>query len=171
MEQFVGEIRMFGGNYAPLGWAFCNGQLLSIAENDVLFALIGTTYGGDGQTTFALPDLRGRVPIHMGQNPATGTTFNQGQAGGSETVTLTVAQLAAHTHPVQAVTTEGNQSSPANGLWAATVLNPFSEQNPATAMAPNAVSPSGGGQPHDNVMPFQCINFIIATEGMWPSQN
>lgn len=172
MDQYLGEIRMFAGNFAPVGWALCNGSLLSIAQYDALFALIGTTYGGNGQTTFALPDLRGRIPIHMGQNPSTGTTYNLGQAGGVETVTLTSQQMPAHTHQVYATTADGTQSSPANGLWAKSALNEYSTATaPVTAMAANAVVPVGGNQPHDNIMPYQCINFIIATEGLWPPQN
>lgn len=171
MDQYVGEIRMFGGNFAPLGWAFCNGQLLSIAENDLLFMLLGTTYGGDGQTTFAVPDLRGRVPIHMGQNPTTGTSYPLGQMAGTETVTLTSQQMPAHTHAVNAVSTDGTEPNPSNALWATSNLYEFSEQGIATTpMLTTAVSAVGGSQPHDNIMPFQCVNFIIALEGLFPHQ-
>lgn len=171
MDPYIGEIRMFAGNFAPVGWAFCQGQILSISEYDALFALLGTTYGGDGQTTFALPDLRGRIPLHAGQNPATGSTYALGQMSGTETVTLTAQQIPAHTHTVQAVAGTGDQASPANGLWATSSLNEYSNQGANAAMAANAVFAAGGSQPHDNMMPYQCINFIIATEGLWPPQN
>src|SRR5213594_2082162 len=119
-QPYVGEIRMFAGNFAPAGWMFCEGQLLPISENETLFTLIGTTYGGDGQSTFALPDLRGRVPLHMGQSPSTGTTYTIGENGGTESVTLTTNQLALHTHPARCSSGGGSPSSdPANGTWAA----------------------------------------------------
>jgi microcystin-dependent protein len=172
MDQYVGEIRMFGGSFAPVGWAMCDGSLLPISQFDALFALIGTTYGGDGQTTFAVPDLRGRVPIHQGQNPTTGTTFTLGQKAGVETVTLTSQQMPVHTHQVHATTADGTVPSPSNGLWAKSALNEFSTvTSPVAAMAADAVSTVGGSQPHANMMPYQCVNFIIATEGMWPQQN
>jgi microcystin-dependent protein len=171
MEPYVGEIKMFAGNFAPQGWAFCDGSILRIAENDMLFALLGTTYGGDGQTTFALPDLRGRVPIHMGRNTTTPTTYTIGQAGGVETVTLTSQQLPAHTHTVQAVVAEGDANSPAGALWASSNLKQFSEAAaPSAAMAADLVTVAGGSQPHDNMMPFQCVNFIIALYGVFPQQ-
>lgn len=171
MEPYLGEVRMFAGTFAPVGWALCNGQSLPISQYDALYALLGTTYGGDGQTTFALPDLRGRIPIHAGKNPSTGTTYAQGQPGGTETVTLITQQMPAHTHNVFAVSGDGNQSGPANALWAASSLNQYAEQGTAdTAMAANLVSAQGGSLPHDNVMPFQCINFIIALEGVYPPQ-
>lgn len=172
MEAYVGEIRMFGGNFAPVGWALCNGQLLSISENDLLFALIGTTYGGDGQTTFAVPDLRGRLPIHMGQNPTTGTTYPLGQMGGTETVTLISQQMPVHTHAVNATTVEGTQAGPSNAIWAASNLNEYSNAGVAdTAMTGNAVSAVGGNLPHDNMMPSLCVNFIISLYGVYPQQS
>lgn len=172
MDCYVGEIRMFAGNFAPVGWVLCNGQLLSIAENDLLFMLLGTTYGGDGQTNFAVPDLRGRIPIHMGQNPTTGTTYSIGQKGGSETVTLTVDQLASHTHPVYATKQTGDLANPSNAVWATSNLNQFSDQGVVdTVMAADTVSPAGGGQAHDNMMPFLCVNYIIAAEGLFPSRS
>ena len=171
MESYVGEIRMFGGNFAPVGWAFCDGSLLSIAENDVLFALIGTTYGGDGQTTFALPDLRGRIPVHMGQNPQTGSTYALGQKAGVETVTLTSQQIPVHAHVVQATTADGTATSPAGALWAQSGLAEFATTGVTTsAMAANAVMAEGGSQPHDNMMPYLCVNFIISLYGVWPQQ-
>ncbi len=170
MESFVGEIRIFAGNFAPTGWALCNGSLLSIAENDLLFALIGTTYGGDGQTTFALPDLRGRIPVHMGQNPSTGTTYNLGQKAGTETVTLTANQLPAHTHLAQAVEADGTATTPEAGVWAEGA-DIYTTDSPNTSMASSLVASEGGNQPHDNVMPFQVVNFIISLYGLYPSQS
>ncbi|MFZ5643697.1 MAG: phage tail protein [Bacillota bacterium] len=166
MDQYIGEIRMFAGNFPPQGWAFCNGQLLSISENDVLFALIGTTYGGDGQTTFALPDLRGRIPLHRGTNPSN----QMGQKGGVETVTLAATELPAHTHTVLASSATGEASSPENNLWAKN-YSQFSTGNPDGVMNPAIIQGTGGSIPHDNMMPFIAINFIIALEGLWPNQN
>src|SRR5512146_2874 len=163
-NPFIGEIRMFPGNFAPVGWAFCNGALLPISQNDALFALIGTTYGGDGQTTFALPDLRSRVPMHQGPG------FPLAQQGGAETVTLTVSQIPSHTHAVQAVVPSGSQAGPGGAAWAQSALNQFSTNAPATAMAPQALSSSGGSQPHDNMMPFLTINFILSLFGIFPTQ-
>lgn len=170
MDQYIGEIRMFAGNFPPQGWAFCNGQLLSISENDVLFALIGTTYGGDGQTTFALPDLRGRIPLHRGTNPATGSSYQMGQKGGAETVALAATELSAHTHAVLASSATGEASSPENNLWAKN-YSQFSTGNPDGVMSPAIIQGAGGSMPHDNMMPFIAINFIIALEGLWPNQN
>lgn len=167
---FIGEIRMFGGNFAPVGFAFCDGQLLPIDQYDALFSLIGTTYGGDGQTTFALPDLRGRIPVHTGQGAGL-PNYVLGQLGGSETVTLTAQQLPVHTHAAQAQSGAGNQPGPAGGLWAASGQNQFSASAPSVGMSPAAVGPAGGSQPHDNMMPFQVASFIIALEGIFPSQS
>ena len=168
---FIGEIRMFGGNFAPLGWAFCDGQLLSTAQNDALFILIGTTYGGDGVNTFALPDLRGRIPIHMG----TGAGLSQrtlGESSGTETVTLTINQLPAHDHQFIGTSSSASAASPASGVVAAPsnidLYRPTAI--PASNMAPNALSQAGGSQPHDNTQSFQCISFIIALEGIYPTQ-
>ena len=171
MEPYVGEIRMFGGNFAPLGWQLCDGSLLSIAEYDLLFALIGTTYGGDGQTTFRVPDLRGRIPLHTGQNPATRTTYPLGSMAGSETVTLTAQQMPAHTHAATAISNATtNVASPQGALWA-NGPQVYSTNAPNTAMAADAVALAGGSQPHDNMMPYQCINFIISLYGIYPQQN
>ena len=166
MDPFIGEIRMFGGTFAPLGWADCNGQLMSIAQNNALFALIGTTYGGDGQTTFALPDLRSRIPIGMQGG-------NIGAATGTETVTLTTQTNPTHSHPASC---GGNATtvSPLNGYWASDpglAVGEFSSQPPNAVMAPDAITLSGGGQPHDNIEPYLCIRYIIALEGIFPSQN
>lgn len=166
---YIGEIRMFGGNFAPQGWAFCSGQILPISDYDVLFNLIGTTYGGDGQSTFALPDLRSRVPIHMGTNGA--NTYVLGQNGGVETVTLTQNQMPVHTHPVYASST-GGSDNPANNVWGnAPQTKPYGTAPGPAAMNTASVGNAGGNQPHDNMVPFLAINFIIALEGVYPSPN
>lgn len=172
-EPYLGEIKMFGGNFAPVGWSFCDGSLLSISQYEALFALLGTTYGGDGQTTFALPDLRGRIPLHMGTNPQTGTHFPLGQMAGTETVALLPNQLPAHTHFVTAQTAANTvqTGNPANAVWAPSDFNRFSTNPPDGAMNPAAITFQGGNQPHDNVMPFLTVSFIIALEGIFPSQN
>lgn len=175
---YIGEIRMFAGNFPPNGWAFCDGALQPISENEALFALIGTTYGGDGQSTFALPDLRGRVPVHQGTQA--GNNYVIGQLGGSETVTLNNNQIPAHNHLVGASTAMPVQSlnpTPITGVPGTMV--PASPAKPRlyaapganVAMAPNAVQPSGGNQPHENMAPFLAINFIIALFGVFPSQS
>jgi len=163
-NPFVGEIRMFGGNFAPAGWAFCNGALLPISENEVLFNLIGTTYGGDGESTFALPNLQSRLPIHVGSG------FVLGQTGGEETVTLTTNQIAAHSHVPQGNSGPGNQSGPGNGVWAQSTLGQYSSAVPSVAMDPSTMTTAGGSQPHDNMMPFLAVNFIISLFGIFPSQ-
>lgn len=156
---------MFAGNFAPVGWAFCNGALMDISQNSALFNLIGTTYGGDGQTTFALPNLQSRVPVHVGPN------FALAQSAGAETVTLTTSQIPAHSHVPQCFSTPGNQNSPANGVWAnsgsATV---YSTDAPGVAMGTGLMGSSGGSQPHDNMAPFLVINFILSLFGIFPSQ-
>jgi microcystin-dependent protein len=160
---YIGEIRMFAGNFAPVGWLFCQGQLLPIDQYDVLFNLIGTTYGGDGQSTFALPNLASRIPYHQGSG------YVMGQMGGVEQVTLTQQQLPVHTHQANANTTTADQSNPAGNVWGAGLLEAYSDQTPNATMSPSALAPSGGGQPHDNMPPYLCINFILATEGIYPS--
>lgn len=164
-EPYLGEIRMFGGNFAPSGWALCNGQLLSISEYSELFTLLGTTYGGDGQVTFALPDLQGRVPIHSG------TAYPLGAKGGSETVTLTSTQLPAHTHTAMASTASGTADSPANAVWASRTLRTYSSGTTTVGMNPQAIAPVGGSQPHDNMMPSTVISFIISLYGIFPPNN
>ena len=166
---FVGEIRMFAGNFAPAGWALCQGQLVPIDQNPTLFQLIGTTYGGDGQNTFALPNLQSRVPIHVGPG------FVLGQAAGAEAVTLTVSQIPQHSHVPQASTT-GDQPSPAGHVFATATgnvngLEVYTTQAPATAFSPQAVGSAGGSQPHDNMIPFLVVNFIISLFGVFPSQS
>jgi microcystin-dependent protein len=168
-EPFVGEIRMFGGNFAPAGWAFCAGQLLAISQNDVLFNLIGTTYGGDGQNTFALPNLQGRVPVHQGSSPF--GFYVIGQLAGSETVTLNSQQIPVHTHPATASSAAGNATSPTNATWAGNASVKQFAPAGAAQMNNGALALSGGNQPHDNMLPFQSINFIISLFGIFPSQN
>lgn len=163
-QPYVGEIRMFAGNFAPTGWMFCGGQLLPISENETLFQLIGTTYGGDGQSTFALPDLRGRIPIHQGSG------FILAETGGAEEVTLTVNQIPAHSHPLLATTAVANQSSPANNVLAqSTAADLYIEDTATVALAPVSVGSVGGSQPHTNLQPFLCINYIISLFGIFPS--
>jgi microcystin-dependent protein len=169
-SPYIGEIRMFAGNFAPNGWAFCNGQPMPISENEALFNLIGTTYGGDGQTTFNLPDLQSRLPIHQGSG--SGTTWAIGQSGGEESVTLTVAQTPGHTHTALASTdvagTTQNQGNVPASLSAGT-NNAYGVLTPLTNLDPSTLAAVGGGQPHDNMHPFLCINFIISLFGIFPS--
>ena len=164
-QPYVGEVRMFAGNFAPAGWAWCDGALLAIAENETLFQLIGTTYGGDGQESFAVPDLRGRVPVHQGNG------FVLAEQGGAEEITLTVPQLPAHTHPLLATQAIGNQTNPGGAMLAETVggLRPYIEDSPNIPMASQSVGPVGGSQPHTNIQPFLCIGFIISLFGIFPS--
>lgn len=167
-DPYVGEIRMFGGNFAPAGWAYCNGQLLAISENDTLFNLIGTTYGGDGQETFGLPDLRGRVPVHQGSG------ISIGQLGGVESVTLTSSQLGGHGHAFSAGTDLATGLSPSGSVYGkqppAGTVSSYIEDAPNQNMAPNAIGPTGQNQPHSNMQPFLCISFIISLFGIFPSQ-
>lgn len=170
-EPFVGEIRMFAGNFAPRGWAFCDGQLLAVSQNDALFSLLGTIYGGDGRTTFGLPDLRGRVPIHAGSGPGL-SPRRLGAKAGAEKVTLTVNQMPSHSHSVQTASAGGNDSPQGNTFapgsspsYAAGAPSP-SSQFPAGIM-----SKVGGSRSHTNLMPFLCINYIIALVGIYPSRH
>ncbi len=169
-SPYIGEIRMFGGNFAPAGWMFCDGSILAISEYETLFNLIGTTYGGDGQSTFALPDLRGRVPVHMGQGAGL-SAYTIGQMGGQEMVTLTTSQMPAHSHVPQANTGMGSQTSPAGNVWANSTNLPYSASAPSAAMDPAAVGMAGGSQPHDNMVPYLCISFIISLFGIFPTQS
>ncbi|GAA4503793.1 phage tail protein [Pseudaeromonas paramecii] len=170
MEPYLGEIRIFGGNYAPAGWAFCSGQLLPVSGNEALYALLGTTYGGNGQTTFALPDLRGRLPLHLGQ-ASSGQNYPLGARGGAEQVNLSEAQLPAHTHQAKG-SANGSVGSPQAACWAATSAVPaYSTVTPTTHMGPQAVMPTGGSQPHDNLMPSLGLSFIIALQGIYPTPN
>jgi microcystin-dependent protein len=163
-QPYVGEIRMFAGNFAPVGWMFCDGQLLPISENEVLFQLIGTTYGGDGESTFALPDLRGRLPLHQG------SSFSLAETAGVEEVTLTVSQIPSHTHALVASTAVGNQTSPvANVLAQSVTADLYIEDFPTAPLAATALAVVGGSQPHTNLQPYLCINFIISLFGIFPS--
>ena len=167
-QPYIGEIRMFGGNFPPLGWAFCNGQLMPISENETLFNLIGTTYGGDGQETFAMPNLQGRVPIHQGTQA--GTTYIMGEAAGVESVTLTTGQMPAHSHPALAANAMATNPSPSGNDLATPATNRiYSHVAPSTAMAANSVQPAGGNQPHENQQPFLCVSFIISLFGLYPA--
>ncbi len=163
-QPYVGEIRMFAGNFAPAGWMFCEGQQMPISEYETLFNLIGTTYGGDGQSTFALPDMRGRIPLHAGNE------FTLAQAAGVEEVTLTVNQIPAHTHGVPASSGTGFLASPADAVFAKhRDHKAFVKGVPTTYMATSMVSSVGGSQPHTNMPPFLCVNFIISLFGIYPS--
>jgi microcystin-dependent protein len=163
-QPYVGEIRMFAGSFAPAGWMFCEGQLLSIAEHETLFQLIGTAYGGNGQTTFALPDLRGRLPVHQGGG------FALAQTGGQEKVTLTVQQIPPHSHGLQASAQNAGTASPAAHTLAQTnAINLYSSTAPNVAMASQAVGVVGGAQGHDNMQPYLCVSFIISLFGIFPS--
>jgi microcystin-dependent protein len=163
-QPYVGEIRMFAGNFAPAGWMFCEGQLLPISENETLFQLIGTTYGGDGQSTFALPDLRGRIPIHQGNG------FILAETGGAEEITLTAQQIAAHSHPMIATASLASEFAPGNQVFAQTqTIDAYVTPPPALALAPASISPVGGSQPHTNFQPYLCVNFIISLFGIFPS--
>lgn len=170
-EPFLAEIRLFPYNFAPRGWAFCQGQLLAISQNTALFSLLGTTYGGNGITTFALPDLRSRVPIHVGQGPGL-SPYDLGQVGGTETVTLNTSQLAPHPHPANCLNANGNQPQPNNAVWATDLGgNPqYGVTKAAGTMAPNIIGPSGNGQPHNNIQPYQTLNYCIALQGIFPQR-
>jgi microcystin-dependent protein len=163
-QPYVGEIRMFAGNFAPAGWMFCAGQLLPISEFETLFNLIGTTYGGDGQTTFQLPDLQGRLPLHQGSG------FTLAETGGVEEVTLTISTIPSHSHPYLVSTATGNQSNPTGNVLdqnnTVKIYKPVSGTN---AMAPTTVGSTGGSQPHNNFQPYLCVNFIISMFGVFPS--
>ncbi|MEA2715731.1 MAG: hypothetical protein QOI99_48 [Actinomycetota bacterium] len=167
-EPFLAEIRMFGGNFAPRGWAMCNGQILPISQNTALFSLLGTTFGGNGQTTFALPDLRGRVPMHTGQGPGL-SNVNLGEVGGSESVTLLQTQMPQHSHGVAASNGAAGASRPANNFLAAG--GAYAPATDGTVMNPAMIGVSGGGQPHPNRQPYLGLTFIIALEGIFPSRN
>ncbi|MGH1427601.1 MAG: phage tail protein [Arenicella sp.] len=172
-EPFVGEIRMFAGNFAPRGWAFCDGQLLAVSQNDALFSLLGTIYGGDGRTTFGLPDMRGRLPIHAGSGPGL-SPRRLGAKGGAENVTLTTNQTPSHTHSVSATSEAGNQTSPQNHFFAAENANVYHAaplSSSVVSLNSSTVTSVGGSRSHTNLMPSLCINFIIALFGIYPSRN
>lgn len=171
-EPFVGEIRMFAGTFAPRAWAFCDGQLQPVSQNDALFSLLGTIYGGDGRTTFGLPDLRGRLPIHEGDGPGL-SSRRLGAKGGLEKVTVTVKESPSHTHQVTASTSRASSKSPAGNVLANAKMKLYA--SPGTQelqpMNSNAMANTGGSQSHDNMMPYLCVNFIIALYGIYPSRH
>ena len=181
-QPFIGEIRMFGGNFAPRGWALCNGQTMSISQNAALFSILGTTYGGNGTSTFMLPNLQGQAPMNWGASPY-GTQYTIGETGGSANVTLTAAQMPAHSHQAQAGVSNlaGNVTDPTNAVPAqintgqvrdpATTAFGYSSSAPTGQMAASAVTNTGGSQPHSNMQPFLCVSFIIALVGVFPSRN
>jgi microcystin-dependent protein len=166
-QPYVGEIRMFAGNFAPAGWMFCEGQLLPISENETLFQLIGTTYGGDGQSTFALPDLRGRLPLHQGNG------FILAETGGAEEITLTVSQIPAHSHALLATLNSAASTVPSPavlpGVGATSTITAYGADAPLTPLHPSSVSSVGGSQPHTNFQPYLCVDFIISLFGIFPS--
>jgi microcystin-dependent protein len=170
-NNYLGEIKMFAGNFAPNGWALCDGSLLSINNNQALFALLGTMYGGDGQTTFALPDLRGRVPIDAGQGA--GLTYrNVGDMGGEETHTLIISEIPTHSHSIAADSSVGTSDRPANGLPARNAAGvPQYGTGQNTTLKSNTIGTTGGSNPHNNMQPYTTVNFIIALQGIFPSRN
>ena len=170
-EPYIGEIRMFGGSFAPAGWAFCDGQQLPISENDALFTLIGTTYGGDGQETFNLPDLQGRVPLHMGTGPD-GISYAIGEKAGVESVTLTTQQIPIHSHAPIASNDAGTSPTPQNSIWSAAGTGDqiYNDQAPNLNMRANIIQPAGSSQPHENMGPYLVISFIISLFGVFPTQ-
>lgn len=172
-EPFVGEIRMFAGSFAPRGWAFCDGQLLAVSQNDALFSLLGTIYGGDGRTTFGLPDMRGRIPIHAGSGPGL-SPRRLGAKGGAESVTLTTNQLPNHTHSVRASSAAGTARSAANNYFAednANVYHAAPLSSSVVNLDSSSVTSTGGSRSHTNLMPALCVNFIVALFGIYPSRN
>ena len=169
-QPYIGEIRMFAGNFAPVGWQFCNGQSLPISENETLFQLIGTTYGGDGQATFALPNLQSRVPLHRGNGPD-GVTYQLAEMAGTESVTLTTQQIPVHNHALVVSTDSATELSPDGSLPGNSIsVDLYRQGAPESALSPTAVTPVGGSQPHENCQPFLCVNYIISMFGIFPSQ-
>ena len=163
-QPYVGEIRMFAGNFPPVGWMFCDGQLLPISENEKLFQLIGTTYGGDGESTFALPNLQSRVPLHQGNG------FILAEAAGVESVTLTVQQIPTHSHPLVATSSPGTSTNPQGNVTSSSAnVTLYIEDVASANMAASAIGPTGGSQPHENLQPYLCVNFIISLFGIFPS--
>lgn len=170
-EPYIGQVMLFAGNYAPEGWAFCDGTLMSINQYTALFSLIGTYYGGDGQTTFALPDLRGRAPLHFGQGPGL-SSYSLGENGGAEMVTLFASQMPAHSHAVMGFAGGGTSAEPASNVWASGPASLYAAGAAADGILnPTVISPSGGSQPHDNMPPFLTLNYCIALEGIFPSRS
>ena len=170
-DPYIGEIRMFAGNFPPNGWAFCDGQEIPISENDALFTLIGTTYGGDGQSTFRLPDLQGRVPVHQGTGPGL-STYTIGEKAGVETVTLTTQQIPSHPHAWFASKGGGGSNTPQNNVTATPpVAKLYRTGTPSDPMSPKVIQPAGGSQPHENLQPYLTISFIISLFGVFPRQS
>jgi microcystin-dependent protein len=167
MDPFIAEVRIFPFDFAPKGWAFCNGQILPLSQNTALFSLLGTTYGGNGQTNFALPNLQGSVPIHPGQGPGL-SSYALGDTGGSDSVTLLLSEIPAHDHLVQVSEVDGNSPDPANHMLADADVYVPSTASPMTQLSPQALAPSGGDQPHNNLMPYLTMNFCIALQGVFP---
>jgi microcystin-dependent protein len=168
MDPFVAEIRIFPFNFAPKGWAFCDGQLLPLSQNTALFSLLGTTYGGNGKSNFALPDLQGRAPMHPGQGPGL-SLHDLGETGGSDTVTLLESEIPAHPHTVNASQGDGNERSPAGQLLATGVgISQYQAPGQLTQLAPSAITPAGGDQPHNNLQPYLTLYFNIALQGVFP---
>lgn len=170
-QPYIGEIRMFAGNFAPAGWAFCDGQLIPISQNDAMFTLIGTTYGGDGQETFALPNLQSRVPMHMGNGPD-GVNYQLATSAGVEQVTLTTQQIPNHTHTLLGTSNPATETGPGGNIFgiSAQVEYGTTGLQADTPMAASSITPVGGSQPHENCQPFLCINYIISLFGLFPQQ-
>lgn len=169
-EPFIGEIRMFGGNFAPRGWAYCDGQLLSIASNTALFSILGTTYGGDGRVTFALPDLRGRLPMHPGTGPGL-SPRRLGDRAGVEAVTLTAAQLPAHNHPLVGTSATPTTAAPGGAQLPTGSSRVYATGTPDAVLAASSIGSTGGSIPHENMPPFATVSFIIALQGIFPSRS
>ncbi len=170
-DPFVAEIRIFAGNFAPRGWALCNGQLMSISQNTALFSLLGTTYGGDGRTTFGLPDFQGIAPMSQGQGPGL-SSYDLGQTGGETQVTLLASEMPAHTHSVSGSASDGGDRSPAAERFAVEVggVNSYAAPGAPAALAAQALGPTGGSQPHNNLMPYLTMTFVIALQGIFPQR-
>jgi microcystin-dependent protein len=170
IDPFLAEVQAFAFTFAPVGWAQCDGQILPISQNTALFSLLGTTYGGDGRSVFALPDLRGRTPLHAGQGPGL-SSYDLGHAGGTDAVTLLESEIPVHTHQVRAASQPGTRAAaPADAVWGPSEEDPWSSEAPGTAMSPMGTSIAGGGQPHPNTMPSLVLNFCIALQGAFPQR-
>ncbi len=169
-EPFIGQIVMFAGNFAPRGWALCDGQLLPISQYSALFSILGTTYGGDGRTTFGLPELRGRAPIHAGTGPGL-TPRRLGQRAGEESVTLNATQIPSHTHTLNGAGVAANATNPAGGMLAETREDSYAGAQQVAPMASATVAATGGGQAHNNMPPYTVVNYIIALQGIFPSRS
>lgn len=170
-DPFLGEVRIFCGNFAPQGWAFCNGAVISVSQNEALYTLFGTTYGGDGQATFGLPDLRGRAPVHAGQRSGS-QSYALGQQGGAESVSPSLAQLPPHTHAVGAISAVAKNPDATNGFYAqSTQVKVYTKSAASQYFAPNTVGTAGTSTPHDNMQPFLVVNFIVAMAGIYPPQS